>query len=334
MPIASKSPLHVHAALMLVLATLCWGVSFPVMKALGAVQLALTPGAGSWFVAASVMTMRFGLAAALFGVFGFGALRAATRGEVRQGLHMGLYTGGGMILQIDGLQHTTASVSAFLTSFYAVLVPLWIAWRSRELPPRRVWASGLLVLAGVAVLARLDWRGLRLGRGEIETLLSSVFFTGQILTLARGEFARNRTFPVTFVMFVVQSLLGVGLGVLTVPAGGAVCGALGSGAWWSLILVLTTVCTLAAFTLMNGWQPKISPTEAGLIYSSEPVFASAMALFLPAWLSAWGGFDYPNERVTGNLIIGGGLITLANVLIHLNPSRRAARAGRTSSAAK
>lgn len=315
---------------MLVLATALWGVSFPAMKAIGLVHLSLAPGTGTWFVTASVMAVRFGLAAGLLGALRAGALRTATPGELRQGVQMGLFTGGGMILQIDGLQYTTASVSAFLTSFYAVLVPLWLAGRSRQLPPRRVWASCVLVLAGVAVLARLDWRAFRLGRGEIETLLSSVFFTGQILTLARAEFARNRTFPVTFTMFVVQALLGVGLGALALPADGARFAILGSGVWWGLMLLLVTVCTVAAFTLMNRWQPKLPPTEAGLIYCIEPVFAAAMALFVPGWISAWGGFDYPNERVTGSLLIGGGLITLANVLIHLNPrpkpwSRRAAK---------
>jgi hypothetical protein len=74
---------------------------------------------------------------------------------------------------------------------------------------------------------------------------------------------------------------------------------------------------------MNRWQPKITTTEAGLIYCIEPVFASMMALFLPAMFSAWGGFDYANERLTWHLLVGGGLVTLANVLIQLNPPPKA-----------
>lgn len=72
---------------------------------------------------------------------------------------------------------------------------------------------------------------------------------------------------------------------------------------------------------MNAWQPKISTTEAGLIYCIEPIFASIMALFLPAWFSQWAGFAYPNETATWMLLIGGGLITAANVLIQLRPPR-------------
>jgi hypothetical protein len=39
------------------------------------------------------------------------------------------------------------------------------------------------------------------------------------------------------------------------------------------------------------------------------------ALFLPQLISMWAGIDYPNETVTWALFIGGGLITIANVLV-------------------
>ncbi len=68
---------------------------------------------------------------------------------------------------------------------------------------------------------------------------------------------------------------------------------------------------------MNTWQPKISATEAGLIYCIEPVFGSIMALFLPAWFSVWAVITYPNELATWTLVVGGGLITLANLLVQL-----------------
>jgi drug/metabolite transporter (DMT)-like permease len=94
--------------------------------------------------------------------------------------------------------------------------------------------------------------------------------------------------------------------------------------WLALVAVLTVFCTLGAYWLMNAWQPKITATEAGLIYCIEPIFGSVMALFLPGLISRWAGIAYPNEHVTMNLIVGGGLITLANVLIQLRPLSRPA----------
>jgi hypothetical protein len=71
---------------------------------------------------------------------------------------------------------------------------------------------------------------------------------------------------------------------------------------------------------MNAWQPKITATEAGLIYCVEPIFGSLAALFLPAVFSVWAMINYANETATWTLLVGGGLITAANILIQLKPA--------------
>jgi hypothetical protein len=47
-----------------------------------------------------------------------------------------------------------------------------------------------------------------------------------------------------------------------------------------------------------------------------------MALFLPAMFSAFALIAYPNEIATWRLLAGGGLITLANVLLQMKPAPR------------
>ncbi|HEX2861012.1 MAG TPA: hypothetical protein VHN79_05210, partial [Lacunisphaera sp.] len=69
-------------------------------------------------------------------------------------------------------------------------------------------------------------------------------------------------------------------------------------------------------------QPKITATEAGLIYCFEPVFAAGMALFLPALMARWAGFDYANEILTWQLLAGGGLITAANLLLQFKTASK------------
>lgn len=304
----------------LLVANLCWGLSFPLMKALVYSQERVLPESGSWFITACCIAPRFLLAAAvLLVVLGRGAARM-TGSEWRQGLALGGSLAGGMLFQTDGLQFTSASVSAFLTQFYAIMIPLWLAARARRWPPAVVGVSSLLVLAGVGVLARFDPRTLHLGRGEAETLLSSVFFMVQILVLGRREFAANRVLPVTLVMFSVQGLVFSALAVATAPRLGDLLVLAGSAPWLGGTLALTLFCTLASFLLMNKWQPFITTTEAGLIYCAEPVFTAVMALFLPGLMSAWAGIAYANEQLTWHLLVGGGLITAANVLIQLRPT--------------
>ena len=323
MSIASSHPLRARALLMLVLATFFWGLSFPIIKSILLLQAQLLPEAGSWFLAVYTVAPRFLLALVVLFLMKPNAWRGLTRGEVKQGVAIGLFAAGGMLFQNDGLQFTAASTSAFLTQFYAILIPVYLAVRARRSPGAVVWTSCALVLVGVAILGNFNWRELHLGRGEWETLLSSAFFMGQILWLEKKEFAANRAFELTLVMFAVQALIFAVLAVVTAPSAGALWVPWTSLVWLGFTGVLTLVCTLGAYGLMNAWQPKITATEAGLIYCVEPVFGSVMALFLPAIFSIWAGVNYPNELATWTLLLGGGLITLANILIQLKPPAKA-----------
>jgi drug/metabolite transporter (DMT)-like permease len=305
---------------MLVLATLCWGLSFPVIKSLILVNRALLPGAGPWLVTAAALTPRFTLAALLMlALRGWGA-GLPTRQELRQGAGLGLFAAGGTLFQTDGMQFTSASTSAFLTQFYAILIPMWFALRRRRNPGAMIWIGCAFVLVGVAILGHFDWRTLRLGRGEWETLLSSVFFMGQILWIEKPEFSVNRPATSTFVMFTVQAVIFLAFAWMNAPDPGSLLAPLRSSAWIGLSLVLTLICTIGASWLMNAWQPRIPATEAGLIYCLEPVVASLFALFLPALFSRWASIDYVNEQATSSLIVGGTLIIVANALVQVMAS--------------
>jgi drug/metabolite transporter (DMT)-like permease len=324
MTIAPSPNLRTRALVMLVIATACWGLSFPVIKAMALLQVRLLPEAGTWFSAAYLVAPRFLLGVVVLLAWQAKDFWRVTRLELQQGVTIGLFSAAGMLVQNDGLQFTAASTSAFLTQFYAILIPAYLAVRTRTVPGATVWVSCTLVLAGVAILGNFNWQTLHFGRGEWETLLASAFFVGQILGLENKKFAANRAPKVTLVMFATQAILYGTLTVMLAPNRQAFTTPWTSSAWVALTLVLTVVCTLGAYSLMNAWQPKITATEAGLIYCAEPLFGSAMALVLPGLFSRWAGVDYANETATWTLLLGGGLITLANVLIQLKPPPKAA----------
>lgn len=308
-------PERTRAILMLVLATLYWGVSFPITKTVAAMGHALVPDASSWFLSAMAVAPRFALAAFLVLIFRSKVDRNPTAPEIRQGLLIAFFGAAGALLQADGIQFTSSSTSAFLTQLSAILIPAWLALRRWRSPGAVVWICSGLVLAGVAVLSHVDWHNLRLGRGESETILCAVFFVGQILTLEQGTFMGNRAGVVTLVMFAAEGAAFLMLAAATAPRPEALLAPWRSGFWVVLTLVLTVVCTVGAFSIMNKWQPRITATEAGLIYCVEPLATAVFVLFIPAWLSRWSGIDYPNETATRSLIGGGGLITLANVIV-------------------
>ena len=313
-------PLRRRALAWLLFSTVLWGLSFPLAKALVMMQLVRLPGADTLFLVAWDLVIRFGLAGVIVILGTLGSLRRITRLEVVQGVGLGLFAAGGVFLQNDGLNYTSASTSAFLTSCYCIFIPLVVAVQRRRWPPPAVVVCCALVLVGIGVLAGVDWRTLRLGRGEWETLACSLFYTGQILWVERPRFAANRPAHATAVMFPVLALAALPLALARMSSSGQLVTAT-AGSWpiLGLLLAMTVFCTLATFTLMNYWQKYVEATEAGLIYCVEPVWTSLICLWLPGILMAWTGVAYANEVPTLKLLIGGGLITAANAALQLYP---------------
>ncbi len=300
---------------MLILATPCWALSFPVMKALALEQQKLLPDASSWFFTALGVMIRFGLAGLLMLPLLFRAGGKFSAREVEQGIILALFGGGGILFQMDGLAYTAASTSAFLTQGYTVFIPIWVVLTTRRWPKLKIVLSVLLVLVGVAVLADLKPHALKLGRGELETVIASLFFTAQILTLEHPRYSANRPVQFSVVMFLAMALFSAPLLWATAPNAAACLHAYASPAACGFMASLIIVCTLAGYLIMNRWQRQVSATEAGLIYCIEPVCASVLALFLPAWFSIWANINYPNEQLTSRLLIGGALVTAANLLL-------------------
>ena len=319
--VTAQNPLRRRATEMLLLATLCWGISFPVMKAMGMVHQRVLGHENSWFATASAVTVRFGVAALILFAWNWRSWRQFTRLEIWQGFGLGMFAGMGMLFQVDGLAYTSASSSAFLTQCGCVFLPWLVALRDRRWPSPLMVGCSFLAMSGVAVLADMDWRQFRLGRGELETLISSMIFTAQILWLERPVFAGNKVSHFTLVMFTTMALTTLPVALLSMERSSDWLAAYRAPSVWLLIAVLVIFCTLIAFVLMNRWQRVLPAPEAGLIYAAEPVFASLFALFLPAWLSLLVLVGYANESVTISLLVGGGLITLANILIQVAAAR-------------
>jgi drug/metabolite transporter (DMT)-like permease len=309
------------AILMLILATAAWGYSFPGGKALMAAVSVQVPGRDLWFYSAVMISLRFALAAIVLFAFQPRSIAQLRPSEWRQGIGLGVFAGVGMLLQSDGLQYTTASAVAFLTQFAAVLVPLFCAIRDRRFPAFRTMACIAMVMAGVAILGQFDWKAMSFGRGELETLIATVFFAAQILWLDHPVFRGNDTRRVSMVMFAACALITAPVWILHTQSLSDLAAIVRPSFPVGLVFIsLMVVCSLVAFLLMNHWQPHVDATTAGIVYCAEPLFATVMALFLPGLLGGFLGIEYPNEVFTNHLLIGGGLITLANILVALAPA--------------
>ena len=325
---------RITASLVLIGTCALWAFSFPLLKSIEQLGQRNAPGNSSLFLSTLLVACRFTFAAALFVVGngircqwrrrnadGSGARLSIrpTALEWKQGLGIGIFGSLGLILQMDGLAYTEGSVSAFLTQGYAVLIPIWVTLTARRLPGWTVVGACLLVGLGAALLAGVSLDHLHLGRGELETLAGSVLFAGQILWLERPQFSGNDSLRSSTVMFGAMALTAWPLAFALARQPQDIVKAVSSSEIASLFALLLFGCTLVTFPLANHWQPKLSATQAGLLYCTEPVFTSVVCLFVPGWISSTTGLSYPNESLHLRLVLGGSCILLANIWILLRP---------------
>ena len=331
-----------RAIVMLVLVNVFWGLSFPVTKTINLevddrfMVAAADSSTALRLAAASWLTFcRFSLAALMFAVLFHRELRRSGPAEWKAGAWIGSFFFVGLMLQIIALATISASRGGFLTSLVAVYTPLITALLLFRLPARRIVAGVLVAMLGVAILTELVelGPGLRIasgaaGRwtaGDTLTTLAALFFTGQIMLV--DHFGRRLdAAAMTPGMFVSAAALALVTFLVVRPlvpehaATGWIQMTL-QPRFYLLVACLSMLSTVLSLHWMNTYQHHVTASQAGIIYTLEPVFASLAAMFLPGMLTVLVGVQYQNERVVLPLVLGGGLIVSAN-LISLYPRRK------------
>ncbi|MCE0522051.1 MAG: DMT family transporter [Methylacidiphilales bacterium] len=304
-----------RARTLLIGTTVLWGLSFPLLRGLELAQRATAPDVPDAALASADVAIRFALAAIfLFPIYG-GQLSRIDWREWSQAIGLALFAAGGLYLQTLGLAWTDASIAAFLTQLYTLIVPLIVAVRDRRFPSLRVIVACVLVLVGAAMLSPGLLRHFILGPGELVIILSTFFMASQIVWVERPLYAENRAGVVTLIMFAILAGLFTA-GYFIVGGTAHVAGQLvGTPVLWMLTLALVLLCTVFNFLIMNAWQRCVSATEAGLIYCIEPVIATILSAFLPGWISRLASITYANETLTWSMFVGGVLIVSATVLV-------------------
>jgi len=295
--------------LMLVLVTLLWGLSFPLMKTW---QKAAVDCPGGEAVATfTFIAVRTGLALAGLALVLPRWYVVPTRREHAVGAVLGCIFFLGFALQVLGLAWTTPAMSAFITSLGSAWVPI-CAWLWFGIPLRGIALIGMsLGVGGTVILGLTDLEGGGWGKGEALTVVASLIFAVEILVLDRlGRTVQSAHLTVPFL-----ATTGLLAAIWTV-----VCAGSGAGleVWWTWtvsmlengavlrdMLLLAIFPTVLAFHWMNVYQPRVSATRAALVYLLEPVFATVFSILLG------------RDELTVWLVLGGGLILGGNLVVEL-----------------
>lgn len=271
------------ANLWLVLVTLIWGATFPLIHA------AVENVNATVFVATRL------LIASLFLLpFAWKEFRCLSKPLLLYGFILAVISGGVYITQTVGLETISSARSAFITGISVVLVPLLQPFFKFRKPNALELLSALLCLSGLYILTGANLAAISVG--DVWTLGCALFYALSVLYLQvishHFKSALLLTFlqmalalPLFFILTIHQSFHG-----LLAPA--VITG----------LLFCAIISSGLGLYLQVRYQQKTTAAKAALIYSLEPVFAS---LF---------GYLLNGEKLGLNIWIGGGII-LSSLII-------------------
>ena len=285
---------RLRADLMLLLSAFFYGTSFLGQKdAVGGLD------------ALTIVGARFLVAILLIAPLAWHEARRAkaplTRRDWRQATAIGLCVLAGAALEQQGLVTTSITNAGFLTSLYVVMVPFLVWGLARQAPRPLVLLASAVCVMGAWLLAQhgvmQHW-----SLGDVQVVLADFFWAASI-TLIDGFLHRTaRPFLLTFSIYGITALLGLGLGPMAGPV-----------AWADLVAAAPAIfyaglCGAIAGSLQIVAQKHTPAAEAGLIMALQSVFA--------ALAGAW----FLHERLTPAATLGCGLIMLGVVLVEAGPA--------------
>ena len=242
------------------------------------------------------------------------------------GLELGGYLFVGNWLQVTGLQTVPADRSAFLVQLTTLLVPLTQAFISKQRVPLLTWIACALAFSGVVIMTidpstqQLSW-----GKGDIYILLAAMAYTLHVIRLgaytSSSSPQQQNISPLSLAASkaTVEAFLSCAtvFVYIYVLQNQEITDYVQHIIHPNLSSSLSSYAVVGATVLWTGWvtcaytiyaqsfgQARVtSPTDANLIYSTQPIFSSLFAYFLL------------HEQLDRNGILGGALIGMALYLI-------------------
>jgi drug/metabolite transporter (DMT)-like permease len=311
-----KANLAADAALLVT--TLIWGSTFVIAKDI------LT-----YWPPITYITFRFALATLVFFVLFPKQVVRARRSEWTAGITLGVVVGGGFAIQAAGQVYTTPSKSAFVTGLTTPLVPFIAFLLLRARPSmENLLGVTLASIGGLLILAPQGAGGVN--AGDLLTLAATSLFATHITLMS--VYARrfnvqqlavlqiaSATCVLAVIWFGIQVCAAI-LDVHLLPQ--AIMRESAPLVWsarviWQLVY-LSLIGTVVTFLFWTWGQARMSPTHAAIIFSLEPVFATAFAVAVRG----------AGEWMGGRASLGAALILAGVIISEVRWSDRQSAEGR------
>ncbi|ANN15923.1 permease [Amycolatopsis orientalis] len=238
------------------------------------------------------LAVRFLLAAGLLALWRPHRLLTLSRKQWGYGALSGLLLSIAYIAQTFGQQHTSASMSGFITGMSVVFTPVMAGLLLRQRLGTATWVAVIVATAGLGIMTI---RGFAIGPGEGLTLLCALFFALHIVALSKWSTA-DRAYALTVVQL---GVVGVVCLILGAPSG---IDLPGDRSFWIPVIGLAVVATAGAYLVQTWAQARLPAVAAALALTMEPVFASFF------------GVLFDNDELTIRIVLGAILVVGAMAL--------------------
>ncbi len=214
-------------------------------------------------------------------------IRKITKNDIRNGIITGCFMGFGFAFQTMGLRYIHAGENALLCSSYILVIPLaeWIIFKRN--PGYRIFAYIAIAMVGIAFISYEPCMNIwNFSTGELLTLGGSLFYAGAIISIERlSSYTDSRI--LSLIQFYVITVISVLFALFfeKLPTNFTAATVLE-------FTYLILFATIGAQLLMNYCIKYVSSSAAGIIFSSEAIFAAILGiLFLkePSSTTLWIG---------------------------------------------
>ncbi len=275
---------HLTAVLALAGTCVLWATSFAAVKLCGEILVSgARTGTPGEFGNVLLTAVRFTAAIPiLWAVWPAARAWRPRRSDVVPLLKVAVPMAVGFLVQAAGLASVPATLSGFITGLCVCMTPAfeWLIHKRR--PTWRLLVGVVLAMGGVALMTATGSKeGWELNWGVGLTALCVLAFSLQIVYTGETSL-RIGAAPLTLGSFAFTAACGWIVALVVAPASipGSLLAATARPSFWVYFAILLFCATIGAMVLMNAYQRYLRPSEAAVIYTTEPVFAAAFAVAL------------------------------------------------------
>lgn len=211
----------------------------------------------------------------IFAVF-FKRIIKADKQIIKSGLFLGVFLYLGFFFQTWGLDNTTASNNALITSGYIIMMPVIVYLFDKRKVGYQTIIAGFITVVGISLIT-VDFQELTIAFGDILTFIGALFYAFHIYFLGK------QSKKVDLVVLMAYQLLMFSLfaTVMMIARGGMPTSLFESSENIGLLLLAIALGffgSFIAFMFQSIGQKYTNESEAAILISTESVFGPIFAI--------------------------------------------------------